>query len=72
MVSPASRDDHLAGIGGHPRGGADYPLTGEELRAKFRGNAGVVLPAARIDRIIAEVAGLDRASRLDGLMEALT
>ncbi len=56
----------------HPRGGADYPLTGAELEAKFRGNAGVVLPAARIDRIIAEVAGLDHASRLDGLMEALT
>src|SRR5262245_24551027 len=56
----------------HPRGGPDNPLTRAEQEAKFRGNAGLVLPAARIDRIITEVAGLDRAARLDGLMEALT
>jgi 2-methylcitrate dehydratase PrpD len=55
----------------HPRGGADFPLTAAELEAKFRGNAGLVLPAPRIDRIIDEVAGLARAPRLDALMEAL-
>ncbi|MGH7393751.1 MAG: MmgE/PrpD family protein, partial [Candidatus Rokuibacteriota bacterium] len=55
----------------HPRGGADHPLTAGELEAKFRGNAGLVLPAARIDRIIAEVGGLGRTPRLDDLMEAL-
>ncbi|HSE94202.1 MAG TPA: MmgE/PrpD family protein [Methylomirabilota bacterium] len=55
----------------HPRGGADHPLTAAELEAKFRGNAGLVLPAARIDRIIAEVGGLGQALPLDDLMEAL-
>jgi len=55
----------------HPRGGADHPLTAAELEAKFRGNAGLVLPAPRIDDIVAEVAALGRAPDVSGLMEAV-
>jgi 2-methylcitrate dehydratase PrpD len=55
----------------HPRGGPDSPLTRQELEEKFRGNAGATLDAGRVDTIIAEVARLDRAPRLDALMGVL-
>ena len=41
-----------------PRGGPDAPLTRTELEAKFRGNAALAVPAARIDRAIAAAHGL--------------
>ena len=36
-----------------PRGGPDAPLTREEIEAKFRGNAALVLDAARVDLLAA-------------------
>src|SRR6185503_13358789 len=33
-----------------PRGGPDAPLTRSELEAKFRGNAGLVLPPEQVER----------------------
>jgi 2-methylcitrate dehydratase PrpD len=42
----------------HPRGGPDFPLTRADLEAKFRGNAGLRLPADRIARIVAAVGAL--------------
>jgi 2-methylcitrate dehydratase PrpD len=41
-----------------PRGGPDLPLTPEELEAKFRSNAALVLPAAQIGEIVRGVRGL--------------
>jgi 2-methylcitrate dehydratase PrpD len=55
----------------HPRGGPDFPLTRDELEAKFRGNAALVLSAERIERVIREVERLPRAPRLEGLAALL-
>jgi 2-methylcitrate dehydratase PrpD len=57
---------------GRPRGGPDAPLTRAEIEAKFRGNAGLALPAARADAIIAAVSGLAAAASLKDLSAALT
>lgn len=54
-----------------PRGGPDAPLTRAEIEAKFRGNAGLALPAGRADAIIAAVSGLAGAPSLKELMTAL-
>jgi 2-methylcitrate dehydratase PrpD len=54
-----------------PRGGPDAPLTRDEVEAKFRGNAGVVLPAAQIERAIAAFAGLERAASLADVLSAV-
>jgi 2-methylcitrate dehydratase PrpD len=53
-----------------PRGGPDAPLTRAEIEAKFRGNAGLALPADQVDRVIDAVGGLAEAP-LVGLLEAL-
>ena len=55
-----------------PRGGSDAPLTRAEIEAKFRGNAGLALPAGRADAVIAAVSGLAAASSLKDLITALT
>jgi 2-methylcitrate dehydratase PrpD len=55
-----------------PRGGPDAPLTRAEIEAKFRGNAGLALPAARADAIIGAVRGLAGAASLKDLSAALT
>ena len=56
----------------HPRGGAELPMTPEELTAKFRGNAGLVISAERATRVIESVTDLATAASLRGLVEALT
>jgi 2-methylcitrate dehydratase PrpD len=55
----------------HPRGGPDAPMTAEELDAKFRGNAGLALPAGRVTRAIAHVSRLDTASHVRTLIAAI-
>jgi 2-methylcitrate dehydratase PrpD len=55
-----------------PRGGPDAPLTSAEIEAKFRGNAGLALPASRADAIIAAVRALPGASSLKDLSAVLT
>jgi 2-methylcitrate dehydratase PrpD len=55
-----------------PRGGPDAPLTRAEIEAKFHGNAGLALPAARADAIIGAVRALPGASSLKDLSAALT
>jgi 2-methylcitrate dehydratase PrpD len=55
-----------------PRGGPDAPLTRAEIEAKFRGNAGLALPAGRADGVIAAVNALPTASNLKDLITALT
>jgi 2-methylcitrate dehydratase PrpD len=55
----------------HPRGGADFPMTREELETKFRGNAGLVLPAAQVSRLIRCIDALAAEPSLRGLVESL-
>jgi 2-methylcitrate dehydratase PrpD len=55
-----------------PRGGPDLPMTGEEIEAKFRGNATLAISDERASRIVEAVARLDRLERLAPLMESLT
>ena len=54
-----------------PRGGPDAPLTREEIEAKFRGNAALVLDAARVERVITAVNGLAARVSLADLLAAL-
>jgi 2-methylcitrate dehydratase PrpD len=56
----------------HPRGGPAAPLSREELEAKFRGNAALVLPEAQAERIIQSVRGLASGAPLADLVAALT
>ncbi|HEX5530329.1 MAG TPA: MmgE/PrpD family protein, partial [Methylomirabilota bacterium] len=56
----------------HPRGGPDFPMTREELTAKFRGNAVLAIPEAQAARVAELVDALARAPRLGPLMDALT
>jgi 2-methylcitrate dehydratase PrpD len=55
----------------HPRGGADSPLTGGELEAKFRGNARLALPEAAIDPLIEGVRQLAKAPDLGAVVRGL-
>jgi len=55
----------------HPRGGPDSPMTPEELEAKFRANAGLVLPQEKIERVIQEVGHLPGRQDLTVLMQSL-
>jgi len=56
----------------HPRGGPDFPMTREDLEAKFRGNAALALPAEQVTRVSRLVAGMATLPRIDALAEALT
>ncbi|HUG35543.1 MAG TPA: MmgE/PrpD family protein [Candidatus Limnocylindrales bacterium] len=54
-----------------PRGGPDLPMTMNDLAAKFRGNAGLRLPSAKVERVIETVSALAEAPGLGPLMESL-
>jgi 2-methylcitrate dehydratase PrpD len=56
----------------HPRGGPEFPMTREELTAKFRANATEAVAEAQASRVIALVDALAAQPRLTGLMDALT
>jgi 2-methylcitrate dehydratase PrpD len=56
----------------HPRGGPDFPMTREELTAKFRANAVEAVPDAQASRVVALVDTLAAQPRLAALMDALT
>ncbi len=55
----------------HPRGGPEYPMTREELEAKFRGNAGLLLPVEKVEEVITAVGGMPALRQLSPLMTAL-
>ena len=55
----------------HPRGGPDFPMTREELEAKFRGNAGLLMPREKIEEVINAVAGMAAFRQLIPLMTSL-
>ena len=56
----------------HPRGGPDFPMTREELTAKFRANAALAIPDAQAARVVELVDGLAAQPRIGPLMDALT
>ena len=53
------------------RGSDARPLSAEEIVAKFHGNAGRVMSAARADRVVEAVLGLEGARTLDTLLDAV-
>jgi 2-methylcitrate dehydratase PrpD len=55
-----------------PRGGPDVPLTRVELEEKFRGNAGRLLAADQVERVIRAIDGLGGSAGLDELVAALS
>ena len=56
----------------HPRGGPDFPMTREELTAKFSANAHLAIPEAQATRVVELAGALAAAPRLGPLMDALT
>jgi 2-methylcitrate dehydratase PrpD len=56
----------------HPRGGPDFPMTPEEVEAKFRGNASLAVPPEQSSRIVEIVGALAAQQHVTGLMDALT
>ncbi len=55
----------------HPRGGPDFPMTREELVAKFRANAALAISDERAARVVAFLDTLATQPRVDPLMDAL-
>jgi 2-methylcitrate dehydratase PrpD len=56
----------------HPRGGPDFPMTREEVEAKFRGNAALAVASEQSSRIIGIVGDLAAQQHVTALMDALT
>jgi len=56
----------------HPRGGPDSPMGRDEIEAKFRGNASLVMSDDGAARVIAGVRTLAAAPGLESLMQSLT
>lgn len=54
-----------------PRGGPDLPMSREDLVGKFRGNAELRLPPAKVERVIEAATALAGAPGLGPLMDAL-
>jgi len=56
----------------HPRGGPDFPLTREEVEAKFLGNAALAVPAEQSARVVKLVGDLAAQEHITTLMDSLT
>jgi 2-methylcitrate dehydratase PrpD len=56
----------------HPRGGPDFPMTRDEIEAKFQGNAALAIPHEQASRIIELVAELAAQRHVTALMDSLT
>lgn len=56
----------------HPRGGPEFPMTREELTAKFRANAAEAIADPQAARVIALVEALAAQPGITPLMDALT
>ena len=56
----------------HPRGGPDFPMTREEVEAKFLGNATLAVPAEQSARVVTLVGRLAAQADLTELMDSLT
>lgn len=55
----------------HPRGGFESPLPPEEIEDKFRGNARLALPAAKVDELLDMVRRLEQLPSITGLTRLL-
>ena len=55
----------------HPRGGPDSPMSRDEVEAKFRGNASLVVPDAQASRVISLVGDITSQSDVHALMRSL-
>jgi 2-methylcitrate dehydratase PrpD len=55
-----------------PRGGPDFPMTREELTAKFHANAAEAIADAQAARVVALVETLAAQPQITALMDALT
>ncbi|MGE5216441.1 MAG: MmgE/PrpD family protein [Chloroflexota bacterium] len=55
----------------HPRGGLEDPLPPGEIEAKFRANAGLVLPGHKIEKVINLIEGLDQLPSIAILTDEL-
>jgi 2-methylcitrate dehydratase PrpD len=55
----------------HPRGGFESPLPPEEIEDKFRANAQLALPAAKVDRILDMVRRLEQLPSTAALTQLL-
>ena len=56
----------------HPRGGPDFPMTREEVEAKFLGNAALAVPAEQAARVVTLVRDLAAQEHITELMDSLT
>jgi 2-methylcitrate dehydratase PrpD len=56
----------------HPRGGPDFPMTREELEAKFRANASLLLPPDKVEACLAAAGRLPELPGLAPLVGSLT
>lgn len=56
----------------HPRGGPDFPLTREEVEAKFLGNAALAVPTEQSARVVTLVRELATQEHITALMDSLT
>jgi 2-methylcitrate dehydratase PrpD len=56
----------------HPRGGPDFPMSRDEVEAKFRGNAALAVPPEQASRIIRLVGALATQDHVTDLMDSLT
>jgi len=56
----------------HPRGGFESPLPPEEVEAKFRANARLVLPEGQLDLIIKSVKTLEQLESITALSDLLS
>jgi 2-methylcitrate dehydratase PrpD len=56
----------------HPRGGPDFPLTREQVEAKFLGNAALAVPAEQSARVVKIVGALAAQEHITALMDSLT
>jgi 2-methylcitrate dehydratase PrpD len=56
----------------HPRGGPDFPLTREEVEAKFLGNAALAVPEDQSARVVKIVGELAAQEHITALMDSLT
>jgi 2-methylcitrate dehydratase PrpD len=56
----------------HPRGGPDFPMTPEEVEAKFLGNAALAVPAEQSARVVKLVGQLAAQADVTSLMDSLT
>ena len=56
----------------HPRCGPDFPLTREEVEAKFLGNAARAVPAEQSARVVKIVGALAAQEHITALTDSLT